>query len=75
MQVIMFGAGTTGRILYSEIASKDEVIAFADNNHERWGELLFDIPICNPEECLVNRHMMQLLFQHLEDLTRFISNA
>lgn len=54
MQVIMFGAGTTGRILYSEIASKDEVIAFADNNHERWGELLFDIPICNPEECLVN---------------------
>ncbi len=37
MQVIMFGAGTTGRILYSEIASKDEVIAFADNNHERWG--------------------------------------
>ena len=35
MQVIMFGAGTTGRILYSEIASKDEVISFADNNHER----------------------------------------
>ena len=32
MQVIMFGAGTTGRILYSEIASKDdEIFVLGDN--------------------------------------------
>lgn len=54
MKTIMFGAGTTGRMLYSEIISKYEIIAFADNDQEKWGTSLFDIPICSPEECLKN---------------------
>lgn len=54
MKVIMFGTGTTGRALYSEISKKDEVIAFADNDTSKWGKELFGITIYNPEKCLLD---------------------
>lgn len=53
MNVIMFGTGASGRYLFPEISKTDTVIAFADNNSSRWGTMLYGVPICNPEECLV----------------------
>lgn len=53
MNVIMFGTGASGRAIYPEISKNDNVIAFADNNASRWGTTLYDVPICNPEECLL----------------------
>lgn len=52
MRVIMFGAGSTGRMLYPEIARENDVIAFADNDVNRQGSTLFQIPVCAPQQCL-----------------------
>ncbi len=54
MKVIMFGIGTTGRLLYKQISEQDEIIAFADNDETKWGEVMFGIKIFKPEECLLN---------------------
>lgn len=52
MDIIMFGAGASARILYDEIAQTGKVVAFADNDMGKWGKSLFGAPICNPEKCL-----------------------
>jgi len=54
MKAIMFGTGATGRGMYKNISKKREIIAWADNNSTRWGTTLFGIPICSPEQCLLN---------------------
>lgn len=52
MKVIMFGAGASARMLYHEVIKKDTVVAFADNDPEKWGKALFDVTIYKPERCL-----------------------
>ncbi len=51
-KVICFGAAGGGKRLYPLIASQYEVMAFTDNDSEKWGSTCGDIPILSPEECI-----------------------
>jgi len=53
MRLIIFGTGVTGRETYETYYQNQDVIAWADNNSSRWGTTLYDIPICRPEQCLL----------------------
>ncbi len=53
MKLILFGTGATGREIYKNNYQSQDVIAWADNNSSRWGTTLYDIPICRPEQCLL----------------------
>lgn len=53
MKVIMFGTGATGREIYENHYRDQDVVAWADNNSSRWGTALYGIPICKPEQCLL----------------------
>ena len=48
-KAIIFGAGGTGQRVYGLIKNQYEVVGFADNGSDRWGEKLFGVPIFNPE--------------------------
>ena len=52
MKIIMFGAGASAHVLYDEVSKKGEVIAFADNDPQKWGTSLYDVHVRKPEECL-----------------------
>lgn len=51
-KVICFEAAGGGRRLYPLIASQYEVVAFTDNDSEKWGCTCADIPILSPNECI-----------------------
>lgn len=53
MKLIMFGTGATGREIYENHYRDQDVVAWADNNSSRWGTALYNIPICEPEQCLL----------------------
>lgn len=48
-KVIIFGAGTWGRLAYSYFYDKCEILFFVDNNWEIQGKTLFGIKIFSPE--------------------------
>lgn len=52
MKAICFGAGDGGIRLYEKICHKYEVVAFADNDNRKWGELCCEKNIFSPEYCL-----------------------
>lgn len=54
MDVIMFGAGASAHALYGEVSRQHTVIAFADNDREKWGKALYGVTICAPAECLAS---------------------
>lgn len=41
-----------GYRLYKEISARYEVIAFTDNDKNKWGKTLWDIPIYAPSKCI-----------------------
>ncbi len=47
-KVVCFGAAGGGRRLYKEISEKYNVVAFIDNNEEKWGTELFGIEVFSP---------------------------
>lgn len=53
MQLIIFGAGGTGRRVYQLVKNEYKVIGFADNDSSRWGNESIDgIPVFNPSDLL-----------------------
>ena len=49
LDVICFGASGGGRRLFPHITQKYNIIAFADNDPEKWGQKLFGIQIIPPD--------------------------
>ncbi len=52
MKIIMFGAGASARMLYDELCKTHEIVAFADNDPQKWGKELHGLKIYAPQECL-----------------------
>ena len=61
MRLIIFGSSVTARVMYKSYYQDQDVIAWADNNSSRWGTFLYDIPICRPEQCLLEMEYDQLI--------------
>lgn len=61
MEIIMFGAGASAHVLYDEVSQRGNVAAFADNDAKKWGQSLFGVPICRPEECLAGMEYDQVV--------------
>jgi len=47
-RIIIFGAGNIGKMAYLYLSEKYEVVAFADNNTQIWGNSLFNKQIISP---------------------------
>ena len=47
---VCFGAAGGGKRLYKKICEKYQVVAFVDNNKNKWGTELFGIPVCAPDK-------------------------
>lgn len=60
MKLVIFGTSLTARGVY-ETYQDQEVIAWADNNSSRWGTSLYGIPICKPEQCLLEMEYDQVI--------------
>lgn len=54
MRIIMFGAGASGRMLYDELSSQNEIVAFVDNDPGKWGKELCGIKIYEPKDGLLS---------------------
>jgi len=50
-KVICFGAAGGAKRLYSDISQKYQIIAFTDNDSQKWGGRINEIPILSPSEC------------------------
>lgn len=55
-RVICFGASDGGKRLYEEISSEYEIIAFTDNDPNKWNKELNGITILSPDECLKKQY-------------------
>lgn len=53
MNIIIFGAEASGRMLYDEVSKKGNVIAFADNDPNKWGKTVCGVPVYDPRKCLL----------------------
>lgn len=53
MKAILFGAGESGKKILPNVVKKFEIIAFVDNDKNKWGNKIKDIPIYSPEECFM----------------------
>lgn len=51
IKAIMFGAGESGKKLLPDLMKKFEIVAFTDNNAEKWGGMIENIRIYSPDEC------------------------
>jgi len=47
-KLIIFGAGPTGKRLMQEYCSMFDVVAFCDNDKQKWGSSIEDIPVISP---------------------------
>ena len=52
LRAVLFGAAGGGYRLYKEICAKYEVVAFVDNDINKWGKTLWDTPIYEPAKCM-----------------------
>lgn len=50
MKAVVFGATTSGRTIYEEIKKKYQIVAFADNDVNKQGGNIDDIPIIGPND-------------------------
>ena len=50
MRVIIFGADKLGVGFYFDILHQEDVIAFIDNNSEKWGKEIMGIEIFPPDQ-------------------------
>lgn len=75
MKVILFGTATIGQALYEELAPHHEVIAFADSNANKWGTSLFGVPICKPEECLLQMEYDSVVIASLSGFEEIIQQC
>lgn len=50
MKAVVFGATESARSLYREIKMKYEIVAYCDNDKNKWGKQIDDIIILSPEE-------------------------
>ena len=44
-RVLLFGTGSTGRRIYTEVKDSVEVLGFLDNDESKWGDTVFDLPV------------------------------
>lgn len=49
-KLILFGAGTGGRLVFEQLKAEHEIVCFADNNPSLWGTTLFEVPIISAEQ-------------------------
>ena len=62
--IIIWGAGRKGEFLYKELLIRnlsDRLVAFGDNNREKVGKVLFNLPILNYES-IVERYGKEKIF-------------
>lgn len=52
MNVICFGAAGGGKRLFDVISSNHNIIAFTDNDSNKWGDKLNNVPILSVKEAL-----------------------
>lgn len=52
-KAIIFGCGNLGRLLYFKVKDIYEILYYADNNKDLWGEKINGIEIINPEKIRV----------------------
>lgn len=50
MNVICFGAAGGGKRLFDVISSNHNIIAFTDNDSNKWGDKLNNVPIYSVKE-------------------------
>ena len=48
MRAVLFGAGGGGKRLFPDISRKYDVIAFVDNDSQKWGGKLCEVKIYSP---------------------------
>lgn len=51
-RIAIFGASKLGKIAYTYLADKHDIVAFIDNDTAKQGSFLFDVPILTLEQCM-----------------------
>lgn len=52
MRAIIFGATMSAKALYKEIGKKYDIVAFCDNDVNKWGKLIDDVIIIKPDDIM-----------------------
>lgn len=50
--IAIFGASKLGKIAYTYLADKHDIVAFIDNDNTKQGTFLFDVPVISLEQCM-----------------------
>lgn len=67
-KVLIFGTGSTGRRIYDEVKMKCQVVGFLDNDSEKWGKCIDNIPIIGNANSLDNIEYDEILICSLPGL-------
>lgn len=73
MNIIIFGAGASGRMLYDEVRKQGNVIAFTDNDPNKWGKAICGVLVYEPQKCLLSMEYDAVIvaaFCGLDDIRR-----
>ncbi len=52
MRAVIFGATLSSKKIYEEIGSKYDIVAYCDNDKSKWGGVIEEISIVNPQNIL-----------------------
>lgn len=52
-KIVLFGAGQAGAAVSRLLGADWEAVCFADNDREKWGAFLEDLPVLSPAESLL----------------------
>jgi len=54
-RAIIFGAGLYGEKVFNAMSAQLEIIAFADNDSQKHGQLKLNLPILSPDQCIPSK--------------------
>jgi len=67
-KVVLFGASKMGEIAYKKLKDKYEIIAFVDNDKNKWGKKLKNIEIVEPNKLLLLKDYVEIIITSAYDI-------
>jgi hypothetical protein len=59
-EIVLFGASKLGEIAFEHLKNKYNIIAFIDNDKNKWGKNINEIEVLNPE-CIKNNRSYKVI--------------
>ncbi|GEM_PF-1463128 len=66
--LVLFGASKLGSLAYQYIEDRENIVGFVDNDPNKWGTTLFDLPVYSPMELLKNEYKIIITSSYKDEI-------